>query len=506
MYKVLKSDRDAYITNRVIKSHRVTDSNVGSAGTLDLFKLYGSTTSGSTINTELSRLLVHYNLDPLRTLVSSGKVDMNSTSFNCTLKLFDVYGGQPTPSNFTVTVHALSRSFDEGLGKDVVYYADTDVCNFLSGSRTQGAWLMSGCALSGGLPGLVDYVTASTTILSGASLRKTQLFTTGEENLEVNVTTLVSATIAGLLPDEGFRISLDDDLETNQRTYFVKRFASRTAYNEDKRPKLIVKYDDSILDDSRSLYLDSTSNIFLFNYVHHQLTNLKSGSLLTQITGSNSLLLKLMTEISGGTYTLTFTGSQHKNGINFVTGTYSASILLESTNSTFVSKLVQSSSILMTPIWGSLDGMVAYHTGSKIRVYPPERGSLSLGNKKYVISCNGLQENHFSDDEVHVGVHIFDSSSPTIIASRAPVELPGIVIRDVHYQVRNDTTGIIEIPFDTTYNSTRLSSDAKGMQFKLDMSNLTKNRSYVIDILVLNGSNRFVYRDASPVFRISDLR
>jgi hypothetical protein len=99
------------------------------------------------------------------------------------------------------------------------------------------------------------------------------------------------------------------------------------------------------LDDSRSLYLDSTSNIFLHNYVHHQLTNLTSGSSLTQITGSNSLLLKLMTEISGGTYTLTFTGSQHKNGINFATGTYSASILLQSTNSTFVSKLVQSSSI-----------------------------------------------------------------------------------------------------------------------------------------------------------------
>ena len=82
MYKVLKSDRDTYITNRVIKSHRVTDSNVGYAGTLDLFKLYGSTTSGSTINTELSRLLIHYDLDTLRSLVSSGKVDMNSTSFN----------------------------------------------------------------------------------------------------------------------------------------------------------------------------------------------------------------------------------------------------------------------------------------------------------------------------------------------------------------------------------------------------------------------------------------
>jgi len=75
MYKVLKADRDTYITNRFIKiagsgSFR-TGSNVGSAGTLDLFKLYGATLAPGTDdpNTEISRILIHFNLQPLKELV-----------------------------------------------------------------------------------------------------------------------------------------------------------------------------------------------------------------------------------------------------------------------------------------------------------------------------------------------------------------------------------------------------------------------------------------------------
>lgn len=90
MFKILKSDRDTYITDRFIKGFRATGSNVGNAGSLDLFKLYGHTLSGSTPLIELSRLLIHYNLGPLRTLYQASKIDISNPSFNCTLKLHDV--------------------------------------------------------------------------------------------------------------------------------------------------------------------------------------------------------------------------------------------------------------------------------------------------------------------------------------------------------------------------------------------------------------------------------
>lgn len=506
MYKVLRPDKDAYITDRVISSVRSFNANVGAASSLDLFKLYGFTTSGSSPNVELSRLLIHYDLQPLRDLVNDGRIDPGNPSFNCTLKLFDVYGGQPTPANFTVNVHPLSRSFDEGLGRDVVFYADNDVCNFLTGSRTQGPWLLSGCAFGGGIPGNVDYITASTNVAGGTSLKSSQLFSTGEEDLEVDVTLAVSATLAGLLPDEGFRIALDDSHEEDQRSYFVKRFAARKAFNEDKRPRLVVKFDDSIQDDSQALFLDSPSTLFLYNYVRRTPANLTSGSSLTPITGSNCLILKLSTEISGGWYTLAFTGSQHTRGIFPVVGTYSASVNLPSTDAVFVSKLAQSGSIKFIPIWGSLDGTVTYLTGSAITAYAAERGGSTIDNKRLVVTVHGIQDRIFSDEEIVLRVNLFDVTSPSIMASRIPVELPGITIRDVHYQVRDDVTGAIEIPFDTAKNSTRVSSDEEGMYFTLDATSLTNNRSYVIDIMVTVGTNRQVYKSASPVFRVTDLR
>ena len=41
MQRILTASKDTYITNKIINnSFRATDSNAGSAGTLDLFKLY----------------------------------------------------------------------------------------------------------------------------------------------------------------------------------------------------------------------------------------------------------------------------------------------------------------------------------------------------------------------------------------------------------------------------------------------------------------------------------
>lgn len=501
MYVVLKSDKDTYITDRVIKGSRVSGSNVGGAGSLDLFKLYGYTSSGSTPNVELSRLLVHFDLDPLRDLVNDRTIDPGHASFSCTLKLFDVYGGQPTPAGFTVTVSPLSRSFTEGSGRDVVGYSDRDVCNFLTASQAQGVWLLSGCALGGGLPGTVDYFTASTLVDAGASLTTTQYFTTGEEDLSVDVTRVVSATLAGLIPDQGFRIALAQSLEEDAHSYFVKRFASRTAYDADVRPALIVTFDDSLQDDSTSLELDSRGYIFLHNRRGGVNANLYSAS--NQVQGSNCIILKMATAISGGWHELYFTGSQHVLGINAVPGIYSASVYVSGTNSVVNSKMIQSGSVDFVPIWGSLDGTLAYLTGSVITLFPPDRGNSATGRKTYSVNVRGIRSDYVDgqDDFIPIRIDIFDATSPRFKAQRKPVVVPGVVIRDVHYQVRDAITNRIVVPFDVENNSTRASSDASGMYARINTTSLVIGRTYVIDVMLLIGAETTVFRDASSRFR-----
>jgi hypothetical protein len=624
MFKALPALKDAYITDRIINGLAQTGANVGSAGSLDLFKLYGVTTttvSGSSVpNTELCRLLVQFDLSSLRAAVAAGQVDPNNASFNCRLHLFDVYGGQPTPNNFTVSVYPLSASFDEGFGRDVVYYSDLDTCNWLTGSVAGGAWFVTGCGLGGISTSSCDYITA---LSGGLSLQASQTFVTGLEDLDVDITPIVSATLAGLLPDVGLRISLSAPLEANLYTYFVKRFASRTAFNNDLAPVLYVRFDDSIQDDTANAYLDSTNYLFLYNFNRSAPANLTSGS--SPIVGKNCLQLLLVSDfpalnpgvisssivlaagvpfaflptsdvLFSGTYTgslsgpnLTtgsqlvgsvfsgtvppsslyvprgtfvladgitpalsstayFTGtlggitdfymmtgtfvpdgtylfsasfqvsstlgpvaftlgpfasSQLYFGTNPQTGIYSASVMISSTDPDLLPQWQASGSVTFTPVWQSLDGTFPYLTGSALKVFAPQRGSHLLSPRRFEVTVLGVREEFDNNEQTVLRVNIFDYTLSYVTSvGRLPVEIPGVSVRDVHYQVRDVTTQRIVVPFDTVTNSTRVSNDSSGMYFKLDTSSLTVNRSYVIDVLIVTGNNQQLYKAASPAFRV----
>ena len=499
MFRILKANKDTYITNKYVDSIQAKSGNVGTAGTVDLFKLYGITNIGGIPQSELSRILIHFDLDPLIDLVDKGKIDISHSSFKCHLNLKDVYGGQTTPSNFVVNVFPLSASFDEGLGKDTSYYVDEDIANFFSASRT-ARWFGEGCSLACFSTGSGDYITSSVTI---NDTRVSQTFITGEENLFVDVTSIVSATLKGDLPDTGYRISFNDAIETDTYTYFVKRFASRHAYDETKHPQLLVKFDDSIFDETSNLRIDLpvSSSIFLYNYVHGQLTNLISAS--NHVTGSNCILLELKTEASGvGAYSLFFTGSLHYFGTLPVAGIYSASISIPLTNPYIKASYLQTGSISFVPVWSSIDRTQAYVTGSSVIAYAPDRTNSKLNPRKYTVNVLGISSDYTEEEEVSLRVNIFDENSPIVKAVRLPHELPGLVLKNSYYAIRNSITNEYVIPFDTITNSTKLSSDSKGMYFNFNTATLTSQRSYTIDIMTIVDGQQQKYLNASPTFRI----
>lgn len=503
MFLSLKADKDTYITNKYIGGVQAKSGNVGTAGTLDLFKLYGITQvlSGGVLvpQIELSRVLMHFDLSQLREYHTAKKLDIADESFKCLLRLKDVYGGQTTPMNFTVDVFPLSASFDEGFGKDTVYFVDQDRANFLSSSKTL-AWNKEGCAGACFSTGSGDYITSSVSL---PSTKVSQRFSTGDEDLLIDVTQVVSATISGELPDSGFRLSFSSEIESDSLTYFVKRFASRHAYNESSRPKLFVKFDDSVQDDSANLFLDSptASNVFLYNYVNGAQTNLLSSS--QSVTGSNCILLDLKTEVTGvGTYTLTFTGSQHSLGTNYTTGAYFAPVSLPLSNQYLKLLLEQSGSVKFTPVWKSLDSSVTYVTGSSLTAHAPNRTNKRLSPSRYTVSVLGVQSEYAENQDVFMRVNVFDDNNPIILAKRLPFLLPGVVQRNAYYAIRNSATNEYEIPFDPTDNSTRLSSDSQGMYFSFSATALTPLRTYVVDVMITVDGVQQKYLNVSPVFRV----
>ena len=495
MYKIIKSDKDTYITDRVINGERTYNSNVGIAGTIDLFKLYGASFSGSSPNMELSRALLHFDLAEIKKMLADQKIDPGHPSFFAKLHLTDVYGGQPTPNKFTLVVSPLSRSFEEGGGKDVTSYTDLDISNFLTSSYGDEKWLGAGCSTSGSIGTVCDFFTGS--------IESTQYFKTGEEDLEVDITSAISGVLAGAIPDNGFRISFSELEENDLRTYFVKRFASRQAYDESKHPKLSIGFDDSIQDTTQGMSLDSNVTTFLFNYDRGQPSNLKVPS--GYVTGSNCIALRLKLPVSGGTSDFVFTGSQHYNGIFPVVGVYSASIYLPSDNAHIANAIAMTGSANVTPVWTSLDGTRVFLTGSRLSATPPVRGENHLSSKNFTVTAYGVKGTHSFTEKVFVRVSIFDQNSPLIKAVKLPVDSPATlqgVVTDAFYSVRDVSTQKAIIPFDAEKGSTRLSCDANTMYFNLDMSNFVPERSYVIDVMLKFGGEYQVHKDASPIFKV----
>ena len=280
MYLVLSASKDTYITNKIVNnSFRATDANVGLAGTLDLFKLYdesSSLTTDSAINApignsdkpvEYSRILIKFDYSELDRLKSLGKIDINRSNFKAFLNLKDVYGGQTTPSKFKIIAMPLSQSFDEGKGRDIVNFADIAATNFITASYSNGvtyAWNQSGAMASGSLKdeNIDVIISGSLQGPSGTTVRNLsseQIFVSGKEDLNLDVTTAVSASLSGQMINHGFVIAYSGSYERDEKTYFVKRFGSVNSSNVYNRPSMIIKYDDSVLDNHRNFVLSKVA-------------------------------------------------------------------------------------------------------------------------------------------------------------------------------------------------------------------------------------------------------
>jgi 1,4-alpha-glucan branching enzyme len=72
----------------------------------------------------------------------------------------------------------------------------------------------------------------------------------------------------------------------------------------------------------------------------------------------------------------------------------------------------------------------------------------------------------------------------------------------MYYRVRDFQTGDIVVDFDTSDNSTRLSTDSNGMYFEFFVDSLPKGRTYVFDFLVRKAGFDTIVTDAASKFRV----
>ena len=502
--------KDTYITNKIIGgARRATNGNVGYASTIDMFKLYGESTlagtkgvcsnsahtteteciaNGGTWNTnltELSRGLFYFDLDQLKTELDA-LVDTTSSSLKLTLLVKDIQGTQVAPSNFTLRLWSVNQAWDEGIGDNVATFADVAAANWLSRSlgnlwTSNDGWITT------------SWNAAADTDNDAAVSRTyiaTQTFDSGYEDLEMDVTEWVKSywlsTNKSVTTNNGFVLKFNTE-ETDAKSYFVKRLASRHTRNPFLRPKIVASWDNYYLDDRLDFEADTANEIFVQNYVQDVPSNFSAGTLTSTLTfGAFSA--------SGATAAVTLGGKTQ-------TGLYKSSFsAISSSDSTLSPHLIASGSVLLQEEWKL--GTQTVYTGSLHLRRPLAQSSQMPRDLRFSIID---LKSRYDQSEVPVVRLFVRERNLANEPVRIPIELPSQVVQKVYYQIRDTNSLVTLIPFsdkkETPDESTRLSADATGMFFSFPVSVLPRGRTYTIDIAFYDRGIRRVY-ESNTAFKV----
>lgn len=503
MYRIITASSDTYITNKIINNRfRATDANVGQAGTLDLFKLYNeSTLQGETKPMELSRLLIKFNHEKIKEMHDNGTIDVGDPSFKALLKLHDVYGGETTPSNFKCIVFPLTRKFDEGTGYDIGNYSDLGATNYITASYSNGIvnpWILPGGFKSGSLQDAssIDVITSGT--IAGQDTAITlcaeQLFLTGEEDLEVDITNFVSASVKGLIDNHGHLIALSGSHEKDVKSYFVKRFSSRNTSNTSKIPKMIIKFDESLVDNHENFIFNNSGSLYLTNHVRGELKNIRFGDQEGDLlSGEDCMILKIVT----GSFKKIFNVSQVPRGSGRITGTYSSSFSISSFGDLYQDVLT-SGSIVFDEIWSSSDESLTF-LSSSLKIKKADLNALDQNQTRYHVIITNLSDRYRSGEVARVRVFV-ENNKRDVVLRKTPFEKKSEVFDKMFYRVRDFVSGDVIIPFGKSDNSTRLSADSTGMYFDFYTDSLPAGRTFIFEFLIQQGGFDNIVSDAPTKF------
>jgi len=336
-----------------------------------------------------------------------------------------------------------------------------------------------------------------------------QQFDIGNEDLEINVTTLVeqwvnsTGNILGGKPNHGFMIKLSSSFEPYSSTntdgavesYYKKIFFARTSEYFFRRPCVEARWDSSKKDDRGNFYFSSSmvpayenlNTIYLFNYVRGNLRNiptidtehiyvsLYSGS--ADDDGPDGVALL---PTADGTY-VNDTSPHVITGGLVSTGIYSASFAITGTYAleTIYDVWFTGSHVTSADSGDPNGSIVQFHTGSiKTNVY---QASSINPNGKYVVSMPYLKNRYSNDETERFRIYVRNKNWSPSVYSVAESTPQTLTIESASFQVTRTVDQRVVIPYGTASSDnlcTMMSTDVSGNYFDLDLSMLEPGYTY----------------------------
>ena len=451
------SNADTTITNafKANLTSRGVSGNMGQSDILEVFSIYGQANPSSS---ELSRILVQFPINDIITDRTNALIPA-SGSISWFLKLYNAKHGQTLPKDYTMTVSAVSSSWNEGYGLDMEEYSDIGYANWNTASSSSSG--TSSWASAGG-----DYHTSPTA---------SYFFNKGTEDLVVDVSSIVEQWIAGSKTNYGFGVKLSSSHEQAAQSFYTKKFFARGTEFFFKKPTLEARW-NSVRRDNRGYFYASSSlasaadnlnTIYLYNVVRGQLKNIPA-------VGTGSIYVKVFTDSSGST-TITPTPNTPVTGGWVSTGIYSASFALNTTASEVFDR------------WFNSTLTTCFHTGA-IDIYDLDAQDYSPSNR-YVVSCTNLKSIYYTEEQARFRFFTRKKDWSPTIYNVATSFVPSEIIESASYKLVRISDNLEVIPYGTgSLLHTGLSYDVSGSYFDLDMNLLETDYSYQIKLSFYDGA------------------
>ena len=471
------ANADNTITNAYKEDFNIrgTGSNMGQSDILEVFSIYAQRDSGSA---ELARTLIQFPVTSITADRTAGSIPA-SGSVSFYLNMYNAEHSQTLPRDYYITVAAIESSWEEGRGLDMENYTD------LTYGKIGSNWVNS--------QGSTEWATAGGDYFSDASSSFKQRFEIGNENLEIDITTLVeqwinsAGNVLGSKTNNGMIIKLSASYEATSSTnvvgtdksYYTKKFFARSSEFFFDRPTIEARWDSTRRDNRANFYFSSsiappTENLnalYLYNYIRGNLRD---------IAGSNSNVPALTLYYSSGSIpegdALYFRNSSNAqtnslNATRVSTGIYKAQFSVTSSVTTDTYPY-------LVDVWTFGGSQV--HTGSSID--PKEYAFSDVNpNSNYVLSMPNLKHTYSRNQTERLKLFIRRKNWNPNIYTKAVSAPQSLMVESASSQITRLSDHRVVVPYGTgSLNHTVLSYDASGSYFDLDIDLFESGYSYGI--------------------------
>ena len=367
------------------------------------------------------------------------------------------------------------------------------------------------------------WTTAGGDFLTDASSSFTQTFSTGLEDLSMDVTTLVeqwldsAGNVLGSKDNNGFGIKLTDAHEAEAKSFFTKKFFGKDSEYFFQRPVLEARWDSSRQDDRGSFYMssslatseDNLNTIYIYNSVRGRLRNIPG--IGTGLIGV-SIFSSSAGDPAGPALTLVGDGEHVGSaaadsplvvtGGYVSTGIYSASFAFTGSDSLDT----------VNDVWFKLDGSVTNAAATAIQYATGTINLKSFASQghnpetAYVLSMPRLKKEYRKNQTHRLDLYAREKNwSPNIYTVAVQSSIASLIIPSASYQVRRSIDDYVVVPYGTGSTlHTGLSYDVSGNYFDLDTTYLETGYLYEIQYSFYDEENGWEEQPYRFKFRVVD--